>query len=91
MGSVLTPRGNGYGQALSAPPADERGLHYHVPFWREACSLTCAGAAHFRPLRTLGWDIAISPGGPVINEADANRGTEPTTRMGAVLARMRAA
>ena len=91
IGGVLTPRANGYGQALSAPPADEGGLPYHVPFWREARSLACAGARHFRPLRTLGWDIAIAPEGPVIIEANANWGMEPTPRMGAVLARMRAA
>lgn len=91
VGGVLTPRSSGYGQALSAPPADGQGLPYHVPFWHEACALACEGAVHFRPLRTLGWDIAIAPEGPVIIEANANWGMEPTPRMGAVLARMRAA
>lgn len=91
VGDVLAPRANGYGQAWSAPPADERGLPYHVPFWQEACSLVCTGASHFLPLRTLGWDIAITPDGPMIIEANANWGMEPTARMGAILARLRAA
>lgn len=50
--------------------------------WEEAFALVRGAAPHFLPLRTLGWDIAITPDGPMIIEANAHWGAEVTSRMG---------
>lgn len=41
-----------------------------VPLWAEASALACRAAALLPPTRTLGWDIALTPVGPVIIEAN---------------------
>ena len=42
-----------------------------LPFWEEARDLVLRAARAFLPLRTLGWDVALTDGGPVIVEANA--------------------
>jgi hypothetical protein len=59
-----------------------------LPWWDDALELVSRGARAFLPLRTLGWDVAIAPEGPVIIEANTLWGAEPTPRMGAVLERL---
>jgi hypothetical protein len=41
-----------------------------LPFWAEACQLVRQTAAKFIPIRTVGWDLALTPDGPVIVEGD---------------------
>lgn len=45
-------------------------LRATVPFWEETLGLIARGALSFRALRTLAWDVAIAPQGPVILEAN---------------------
>lgn len=47
-----------------------------VPFWPELLDLVQRGAAALDPLVTLGWDIAITPDGPMVIEANARWGSE---------------
>ena len=42
-----------------------------VPHWSELCALVRLGAETFRPLGSIGWDVAITPDGPLIIEANA--------------------
>lgn len=42
-----------------------------IPFWPETRALVLRGAETLRPLGTLGWDVAITPEGPMIVEANA--------------------
>jgi len=42
-----------------------------VPYWREAIELVSNAQRHFKELRTLGWDVALTDGGPAILEANA--------------------
>jgi hypothetical protein len=44
---------------------------FQIPWWPEACQLARRAAEAFRPLRTIGWDIAITPDGPCIIEGNA--------------------
>src|SRR5690606_15808873 len=44
---------------------------FKIPFYKEAHDL-CLKLAHQLPNRLTGWDIAITPDGPVIVEANAN-------------------
>lgn len=41
-----------------------------IPFWEEVLETIGQGAALLRPLRTLGWDVALTPRGPVLIEAN---------------------
>jgi len=42
-----------------------------LPLWREACDLVRETALKFWPLRTIGWDVALTPKGPIIVEGNA--------------------
>jgi len=43
---------------------------FELPFWPEACRLVTQTAPHFLPLRTIGWDVALTSAGPVIVEGN---------------------
>lgn len=43
---------------------------FTIPFWNEAVALVLQAASVLPDLRLIGWDIAITPGGPVIVEAN---------------------
>jgi len=44
---------------------------YEVPLWHEACDLARRAAMSFLPLVTIGWDIGITPDGPLLIEGNA--------------------
>ena len=44
---------------------------FRLPFWSEACHLVERTAPLFLPLQTIGWDVALTPDGPVIIEGNA--------------------
>jgi hypothetical protein len=41
-----------------------------VPCWDAACRLVRDAATAFLPLRTIGWDVAITDGDPVLIEGN---------------------
>ena len=43
---------------------------FQVPCWAAACRLVRDAAAAFRPLRTIGWDVAITDGEPLLIEGN---------------------
>ena len=43
---------------------------FELPFWDEVCGLVKAAAGLFLPIRSIGWDVAIGPNGPVIIEGN---------------------
>lgn len=43
---------------------------FAIPLWHDACSLVLSVARQFAPIRTVGWDIAITPTGPVVVEGN---------------------
>lgn len=44
--------------------------HFQLPMWKDACELATHAAKQFLPLRTIGWDIALTPEKPVIIEGN---------------------
>ena len=44
---------------------------FALPYWNDACRLVRRGAVAMLPLRTLGWDVALTPDGVRIVEANA--------------------
>lgn len=45
-----------------------------VPFWQELRRMMIDAAGALAPLRSLGWDVAITPTGPLIIETNADYG-----------------
>ena len=43
---------------------------FRLPLWEEAKSLVEKAAILFLPMRCLGWDVALTPSGPVLVEAN---------------------
>jgi hypothetical protein len=43
---------------------------FKVPYWKEVLELAREAALAFRPLRTIGWDIAVTPTGPILIEGN---------------------
>lgn len=60
----------GDGPLLAHPHTGFRFEGVVLPFWKELWEVVRAGARALQPLRSLGWDIAITPDGPVIIEAN---------------------
>ena len=50
------------------PESGERFEGYAIPHWTEAVQLVKQAQAHFSYFRLLGFDIAITPAGPIITE-----------------------
>lgn len=44
---------------------------FQLPLWQEACRLVVDTAPKFLPLRSIGWDVALTPLGPVILEGNS--------------------
>jgi hypothetical protein len=44
---------------------------FQLPFWPETCELARRAALAFAPLLSVGWDVAITPDGPVLIEGNA--------------------
>jgi hypothetical protein len=43
---------------------------FQLPLWQELCQLVVDTAPKFLPLRSIGWDVALTPDGPVILEGN---------------------
>lgn len=48
-----------------------------LPFFAEAREMVLRAAPHLLPMRTLGWDVALTPRGPVVLEANDFWGLPP--------------
>jgi len=44
---------------------------FQLPLWEPTCKLIKKTAPMFLPLRTIGWDVALTPNGPCILEANS--------------------
>ncbi len=81
--SRITPDGNGI---ISLTHHSDTGVRLNgvrLPFWSRARELVCRTAPLFRPLRTIGWDVALTPDGPVIVEGNVR--WEPSNQHGDML------
>lgn len=43
---------------------------FKLPMWSQTCQVIREAAVNFLPIRTIGWDVALTPNGPVILEAN---------------------
>ncbi len=56
---------------LTSTPLD----NFTVPFWSEVKSAVAKAQRAFRELKAIGWDLAVTPDGPVIIEGNIEWGT----------------
>lgn len=65
----------GYGAINQHPDSGIIFEGFQIPMWREAVELALRGHAALRDIHSIGWDIAITPQGPIIIEANDEWGT----------------
>ena len=72
LGPLMVPgeRGVGFRASLTVPGTDRPVAGRRVPFSAEARDLVLRAAPRFLPMRTLGWDVALTPDGPAVIEAN---------------------
>jgi hypothetical protein len=77
LGPARTPSPDGVGY-LAVPSHPATGLPlagFRLPGWEDLVHLALRSAWLFQPLRTIGWDVAVTPRGPVLVEG--NRWWDP--------------
>ncbi len=67
---TIAPDGSGIKTVAAHPQTDICFAGFQLPFWVEACRLVKRAALKFSPIRTIGWDIALTPDGPVMLEGN---------------------
>lgn len=67
----LAPEGMGFIEVDIHPKTGVAFAGFRLPFWPQACGLVEEAASRLVPLQTLGWDVAFTPNGPVIIEANS--------------------
>ena len=71
LGPLRLPRPDRCGFTLSrSVPGGAAIEGVRLPDWAEALALARTAAIPMLPARTIGWDIALTPGGPVVLEAN---------------------
>jgi hypothetical protein len=63
--------GIGFREISTHPITGKPIAGFQLPHWRAIMALAEQAARKFLPLRTIGWDIAVTPDGPVLIEGNA--------------------
>lgn len=73
-------------QSVTHHPRTGRALiGFRVPEWDAVRTLTISAAKKFMPLRSIGWDVGITPGAPTLIEGNVTWATlSGETRMGEI-------
>jgi hypothetical protein len=66
---AFAPRG-GIQEIPNHPETGMAFRGFRLPFWEEACALVRRTALVFLPVRLIGFDVALSPAGPVLIEGN---------------------
>lgn len=69
---AIAPNMDGVGRdpIETHPRTGHRISGFQIPMWADVRDLMVRAAACFLPLRTMGWDVAITPDGPFLIEAN---------------------
>ncbi len=60
---------------LRHPVSQTEFLNFQIPCWSDLKKMVIKGQKEFHHLKSIGWDIAVTPKGPMIIEANQNWGT----------------
>lgn len=69
-GNQITSTGQGIITISKHPLTGNSFEGFKLPGWHEACSIVKEAAYKILPIRTIGWDVALTPSGPYIIEAN---------------------
>jgi hypothetical protein len=67
---TLASDGSGVHTIPSHPKTKIAFDRFHLPLWDHACSLVKTAAPRFLPVRSIAWDVALTPNGPYIVEGN---------------------
>ena len=81
--------GLGFARGDVLPGSGRRVAGVRLPHWEEAVSLVLRAAMAFLPARSLGWDVALTPDGPVIVETNMFWWPRSGPEQGPLLERLR--
>lgn len=70
LGNQIAGTGEGIVKILKHPITGKSFAGFQLPDWQCACKLVKEASSHFLPIRTVGWDVALSPDGPCIIEGN---------------------
>lgn len=73
-GVLLNKSNGGYKETVTNPESGKNFKGFKIPFWEEVLSTSEKAAFDFLPLRTVGWDFAITGNGVKFIEANASYG-----------------
>jgi hypothetical protein len=90
LGPLAMPRPDriGFVRLAESPATGERAEGTILPAWPAVRRLVLQGAPHFLPTRSLGWDVALTPAGPVVIETNIRWAPLPLPSMRRVLDRV---
>lgn len=60
---------------LRHPVSQTKFLNFQLPYWDDLKKMVIKGQKEFNHMKSIGWDIAVTPEGPVIIEANQTWGT----------------
>jgi hypothetical protein len=86
---VPRPGGLGADRVERHPRTGEAVVGCAVPLWDETVALGVRATRAFAPLRTIGWDVAVTAGGPLLVEGNARWDPLPHRSSGDLIRRMR--
>jgi len=66
----ITSSGEGIKTIYKHPKTGISFEGFQLPLWSEACRLVKETSFKFLPIRTIGWDVALTPNGPCILEGN---------------------
>jgi hypothetical protein len=69
-GNQIVGTGEGIAKILKHPVTGKSFAGFQLPDWQCACKLVKEASGHFLPIRTVGWDVALTPDGPCIIEGN---------------------
>lgn len=69
-GNQIVSSGEGIVKILKHPITGKSFAGFQLPDWQDACKLVKEASTYFLPIRTVGWDVALSPDGPCIIEGN---------------------
>jgi len=67
---TINEKGDGTKIIITHPKTGVAFEGFQLPLWEESCALARRAAALFLRIRTIGWDVALTPRGPVIVEGN---------------------
>jgi hypothetical protein len=91
LGPLKLLRDDGCGFVLVPEvPATGVGVEgVRLPDWEEAVEMTREATLRFAPIRTLGWDVGLTPSGPMLMEANAFWWPRSSPEQGALVDRLK--